>query len=156
MGFFSNLFSGVVSAATRNAGVVHIEDLCAQLNWGIDERVGDSGIMLHFKDPVFGIRPVLIAVGTQGGLCMISSRSNAKIPAARIPGQLACYLLTENGKTGLFAWSLSANDDGTGTFVLSCMTPVPALTPQMFQHLCTSMAAAAADFDAKLRQAGLL
>jgi hypothetical protein len=160
MGFFSDLFYGAanaaVNSAVRNAGVRHIENLSAQLGWNIDGRAGDTGMVFHFKDPLFGIRQVLVTVGSKGEIGMISSQSNAQIPANSAPGKLAYYLLAENSKSGLYAWNMSENDNGTVTFSLACTTLVLALTADLFRHICASMATDVSNLDAKLRQAGVI
>ncbi len=40
-----------------------IEQLCRELGWSVDERVGDHGIVLHFRDPLVNIRKVLVTCG---------------------------------------------------------------------------------------------
>ena len=65
MGLFKDVvrsLTGDAPAAAPNhssrssAGLRRMEACCAQLGWGIDERVGTTGLILHFNDPVVKVR----------------------------------------------------------------------------------------------------
>jgi hypothetical protein len=74
MGLFQEVVKGFVngfvagftdngSASQAPRGLAAIEQLCRELGWSVDERVGDHGIVLHFRDPLVNIRKVLVTCG---------------------------------------------------------------------------------------------
>ena len=55
--------------------VAVIESCLAQLGWGIDGRIGASGIVLHFNDPGVGVRELLVTCGESIAVLSLTSRA---------------------------------------------------------------------------------
>jgi hypothetical protein len=164
MGLFKDIVegftNGVVSAAAdgRVVGAGHgtqvIQTCCSQLGWGIDERVGSSGFVLHFKDPLVGIRKLLITVGESGRIIVLLVSSAGHFSPQQLSSEVLGYLLRRNSELVFGAWRLAA--DTTTTFDLTYGLLASGLDAAVFKALCESMCKEVYDFDAKLRQAGLL
>lgn len=153
------LASGVVSEVSerlslRSAGNV-VNACCQQLGWTIDERLNAREVYLHFNDPIFGIRKVLVSVGDQGTLVCFTVCSGATIPASQVPSSALGYLLQRNCQL-FVAWQMSIRDSGDVAFALNYCALASGLNPSAFKTLCEIMVKEAHEFDAKLDEAGLL
>ena len=67
-GVASGFVSGVSERSNGGSAVNVVETCCQQLGWSIDERGDDDEFWLHFKDPLLGIRKVLIRLRSGGVL----------------------------------------------------------------------------------------
>jgi hypothetical protein len=162
MGFISELFTsaanGAINSAVRGSqgGARLIEALCSQNGWSIDERIGKNGIILNFKDPLFGIRPLLVTTSDNSDLVVLSSHSRAQFRPDSVPPQLAYYLLLQNKNASFHAWQVAENDNGTVGFSVLYSTMANALTAPIFKTICEKMCEEAINLDVKLRQAGMI
>ncbi len=167
MGLFQNLVdgfaNGVVSAiadgrtfgsAQGARGTQVIEACCSQLGWDIDERIGSTGFALHFKDPLVGIRKLLITVGESGRIIMLLVSSAGQFSPQQLSPEMLGYLLRRTSELVFGAWRLAAGT--TVTFDLAYGLIASGLDAAVFKALCETMCKEAYDFDAKLRQAGVL
>jgi len=161
MGLFKDLVEGFASgfATAARAGSPRvagrpgaIEACCAQLGWGIDERVGSTGIILHFNDPIVNIRKVLITVGESGHIAVFSTFSPAQF--RQVPPEVMSYLLQRNSQI-FQAWQMTANDNGTQSFAIAQGVFLQGMTAPIFKASCEMLVKEASDFDSKLRQAGV-
>jgi hypothetical protein len=157
--------SGVISAVEarqfpalqgqRVQGTQQIESFCSQLGWRVDERVGDRGIVLHFKDTRANTRKVLVTASDAGSIAVLTVFSEAQLAPRRVPLEILGYLLKRNGEMTFPAWQLFAND-GNVAFALTYGALVQGLNASTFAFLCETMCNEAFDLDSKLRQAGVL
>jgi hypothetical protein len=163
MGFFTDLFAGAANGAVhtavngiqRNAGVRHIESLCSQLRWGIDERFGENGLALHFKDSVTGVRPVFVSVGAAGDVGLMSVFSIAEFDPSELPAHLGYYLLLRNKDSPFGTWKLTDSDGKVG-FSASYTLLVGGLDATTFKTICESLCMEARELDTGLRSKGLI
>jgi hypothetical protein len=152
MNFIRDLFGGVVdglvngaanhrrAAPTNGSASDHgrIERLCRELGWPVDEREGNV-IRLHFNASDGETRKVRISGGES------------------VPADLLAYLLRRNlDDGGLGMWGIMVNDDDDVTFLNYYMALGDGLDAEALKYICESLTSEAADFDDKLRQAGLL
>jgi hypothetical protein len=145
MGFFDRLTSSFSSA---NQGVKLVEQWCAELGWGIDDRLDSTGIILDFKSP-FGVRKVMIAVTDSGRIGSFVTFSAADLHVHQLTGKLMAYLLCQNREI-LGGWHMKIKDDGTIKLGVSNTMILPGMTAGEFKAVCTQLATEANDLDTKL------
>jgi hypothetical protein len=157
--FVEGVASGFVSAVAErspgNSACDVVTACCRQLGWSIDEHLNANQIQLHFKDPLIGIRKVLVSVGDHGTLVGFQVSSAATIPAAKVQASILGYLLARNEDL-LSAWRMSVDDSDDVNFRLNYVAIASGLDHGIFRMLCESMVKEAYEFDAKLNAAGLL
>ena len=124
--------------------------------WLVGRRAYDANeIYLHFNDPLVGIRKVLVAIGDHGTLVGLTVFSSVSMPAQQLPAAALAHLLQRNGKLCV-AWQLCVRDGGEVVFALNYCALAAGLNPGVFKMLCETMVKEAHEFDAKMREAGLL
>ncbi len=163
MGMLGNAFeaflNATASAVAKNLlpqaqASGHIERLCQELGWPIDERNGE-GVVLYFNDPTLGVRKVLVTEGAK--VMLISTFSGAVVPAARLPVEVMGYLLTRNTQLAAAAWQASVMDNGGSVkFALAYCALIAGLDATTFKVICEAMVKEAHEFDVKMKAAGLL
>ena len=134
-------------------GPALVERLCRELGWPVDERQGDA-ILLHFNDPVVGVRKVAITCGDK--LMSFRVWSVASMSARQIPGEIMGHLLVRNWELALSAWHLFDAGNGNAAFALASNTLVAGMDAAMFKYACETMVKEANAFDVKMKAAGLL
>ena len=144
-----------VAALSGNQGVRLIERWCAELGWEIDERIGSTGMILHFKDPLIRIRKLMITIGDSGKIAAFSVYSASQLPPRQVTGEIMAYLLHRNSQV-FSAWQMTPNDDGTVTFAVANGFPLQGMNAGMFKAFCETLVKEAHDLDAKLQSSGLL
>ena len=165
MGLFNEVVKGFVNGFVAGVsdngpvsqsryGLAAIERLCRELGWTVDERVGDKGIVLHFRDPLVSIRPVMVVCGES--IAGISTFSAADIPASRVPPEVLGYLLHRNNELTTAAWRVSASDDGNASFALAYCALISGLDSATFKYICDAQVKEVHAFDSKMQAAGLL
>ncbi|VTR93422.1 unnamed protein product [Gemmata massiliana] len=161
MGFLSDFFTGGVSGATnsaarvgRSGGIRQIEHLCDQIGWGIDERLGDSGIGLDFKDPIVGTRRLLVTAGEK--IAILNLFSSAEFPARHVPIELALHLLQRNHEGIFHAWRMIGPEGGKVGFAAVYSALMEGLDPVTFKTICETLFKEVHAFDAKLRESGVI
>lgn len=163
MGMLGNAFEAFLNATasavaksllsqTQASG--HIERLCQELGWSIDERNGE-GVVLYFNDPTLGVRKVLVTEGAK--VMLISTFSGAAVPASRLPVEVMGYLLTRNTQLAAAAWQASITDNGGNVkFALAYCALIAGLDAAAFKIICEAMVQEAHEFDVKMKAVGLL
>jgi hypothetical protein len=169
MNFIRDFFGGVVdglvngaanhrrAAPTNGSASDHgrIERLCRELGWPVDEREGNV-IRLHFNASDGEVRKVRITGGDQS-LVGFFVPSDAVLPVESVPADLLAYLLRRNlDDGGMGMWGIMVGDDEDVTFLNYYMALGDGLDAEALKYICESLTSEAADFDDKLRQAGLL
>ncbi len=165
MGLFKEMMQGFVNGFVAGAAdhirtsrspnsVADIERLLTEVGWSVDERVGDKGIALHFRDPITNIRPVLVTCGDS--IVGISTYSVSAIPTNRVPTEVLGYLLLRNNELTAGAWRVSASDNGNASFALAYYALIGGLNAPMLKYICETQVKEAHAFDARMRGAGLL
>lgn len=158
MGIFSEIAAGFVDGLCGNGAQQQesgrIERLCAQLGWAIDERDRQK-IVLHFKDPLVGIRKVYISHGNEP-LVLFAVYSMAILPADSVPPEISSHLLMQSAELAVGGWQASVTDEGEVLFCIRYVASGVGLTPPLFKFICEKMIRGAGEFDAKMQQAGLL
>lgn len=162
MGMLGNVFKTIISttasAVAKNQlpqeqAAGHIERLCQELGWSINDCNGEG--VLYFRDTTIGVRTVLVKRGLK--FALISTCSEAMLPASRLPAEVMGYLLTRNTQLAMAAWQASVMDnDGQVKFALSYCAFVPGLDAAAFKIICEAMVKEAHEFDVKMKAAGLL
>jgi hypothetical protein len=132
-----------------------VEACCRELGWSIDERLAANKIGLHFKDPRFGIRRVIVNAGCRDGMVAFTVFSAAILPAREVPADILGYLLERNG-TLLVTWQIQISEEGNVNFLLDHHAFAAGLRPGFFKGLCDTMVREAQDFDERMHKAGLL
>ena len=157
--FFGSVVDGIVSGAANQARSGNgsqrgrIERLCRELGWSVDERDGDS-IRLHFNSADGYVRKVRISGGDIVGFF---AHSDAVFPVRSVPPNIMAYLLRRNLEdSGAGMWGMIVNEDDDATFHVSYMALGDGLDAGMLKSICESLVNEAADFDSRLRRAGLL
>lgn len=156
-GFVNGFVAGVSDngpAPQSRHGVAAIERLCRELGWSVDERLGDTGIVLHFRDPLVNIRPVMVTCGES--IASISTFSGADIPAGRVPAEVLGYLLRRNNELTTGAWRIPNSDNGNASFVVAYYALIGGLDSATFKYICDTQVKEAHVFDTKMQAAGLL
>lgn len=163
MGMLGNAFEAFINATASAVAKSllpqvqasgHIERLCQELGWSIDERNGEGGV-LYFNDPEIGVRKVLVTVGAK--VMLISTFSGAVVPASRLPVEVMGYLLTRNTQLAAAAWQASVMDNGGNVkFALAYCALIAGLDAAAFKVICEMMVKEAHEFDVKMKAAGLL
>ncbi len=131
-----------------NQGVRLIEQWCAELGWGIDDRLDSTGLLLDFKSP-FGVRKLLITVTDSGRIGVFVTFSSADLHVRQLSGKLMAYLLCQNREI-LGAWHMKIKDEGTVTLGVSNTLILPGMTASEFKVVCTQLVTEANDLDTKL------
>lgn len=162
MSFWTNLIPGLAgsdgSSTTYQAGDSdrgRIDRLCRELGWDVDEREGRK-IRLHFKVPGLGVRKVNIVGGDE---CVVTFHTYclAAVPADDISPDLLAYLLCRNiTDSGIGMWGIDVDDESDVTFHIMYQALGAGLDAAAFDYICKSLCKETADFEGKLRQAGLL
>ena len=153
--------SGTLPAPTRSSMPApsvmrRVEALSAELGWGIDERVGENGILLHFKDALIGIRRILVSTSPGGEIAVFNAFSEADLPPHRLPPDLASYLLIRNRDAMFVSWRMRETDGGNAAFDVRYTALVGGLDARYFRLICETLCQEGHALDAKFRQAGLL
>jgi Putative bacterial sensory transduction regulator len=169
MNFMRDFFGGVVdglvngatnhrrAAPTNGSAISHgrIERLCRELGWPVDERERNV-IRLHFNGSDGEVRKVRIT-GVDKSLVSFFVPSDAVLPVDRVPADLLGYLLRRNlNDSGIGMWGIMVNDDDDVTFLIYYMALGDGLDAEALKYICESLTSEAADFDDRLRKAGLL
>jgi hypothetical protein len=134
-------------------GPALVERFCQELGWPVDERSGDA-ILLHFNDPVVGVRKVVITGGDK--LMSLRVMSAATMSARQIPGEIMGYLLLRNWELALSAWHVFDAGNGNARFALASNMLTAGMDAPVFKYACETMVKEANAFDVKLKAAGLL
>jgi hypothetical protein len=163
MGMLGNVFEAFINATASAVAKSllpqaqapgHIERLCQELGWSIDERNGER-VILYFNDPTLGVRKVLVTEGAK--VMLISTFSGAVVPASRLPVEVLGYLLTRNTQLAGAAWQASVMDNGGNVkFALAYCGLIAGLDATAFKVICEAMVKEAHEFDVKMKAAGLL
>lgn len=156
-GFVNGFVAGVTdngSVSQSPRGLAAIERLCRELGWSVDERVGDHGIVLHFRDPLVNIRKVLVTGGES--VASISTFSAATLSSSQVPQEVLGYLLLRNNELTTAAWRVSASDDGNAVFALAYCALIGGMNAATFKYICETQVKEANAFDTKMQAAGLL
>jgi hypothetical protein len=156
-GFAERIVNGAANRALNGRGGDRgrIERLCHELGWSVDERDGNA-IRLHFNGPDGERRKVRISSGDKS-IVGFYAHSDAVLPVHSVPPDLLAYLLRRNlDDSGIGMWGIIVHDDDDVTFHLCYMALGDGLDAEALKYICESLIGEAADFDAKLRQAGLL
>jgi len=154
-GVASGLASGVSERSHVSSSVNVVETCCQQLGWSIDERGDDDEFWLHFKDPLLGIRKVLIRIRSNGAIVSFTVFSAACMPPEEVPISVLGYLLERNGQS-FPAWETVDHDNGEISFAFYYYALAAGLDRTVFKLLCESMINEAYEFDLRLSKAGLL
>jgi hypothetical protein len=147
MGFFQQVVN-------RCTGGGRVERFCTQLGWPIDER-DDDGIGLYFEDSVVGRRTVYIH-GEDDELVAFVAMSHAILPQREVTPEMVVHLLQRNRECLPVAWSMRIGQDGRVGFVLQYLAFGEGLSAAGVKYVCQKLVAEAAEFDAKMKRAGLL
>jgi len=154
--FVHGVTRGLVSAATETTSAREIaETCCDEIGWSVDERPSANELYLHYKDPLLGIRKVLVTIGDQDTTLTFEVFSAASRPLGGIPIDVLGYLLARNGKM-VAAWQASERSDGTIAFALRYCTLAFGFHAAIFKFICDTMANEALAFDTEMRNVGLL
>jgi hypothetical protein len=130
-----------------------VERFCRELGWPVDERQGDA-ILLHFDDPVVGVRKIAITCG--GRLMSLRVWSAASMSARQIPGEIMGYLLLRNWELALAAWHVLDAGNGNAAFAMASNMLMAGMDAAVFKYACETMVNEANAFDTKMQAAGLL
>lgn len=159
MGLLSDIWGGGKPAArgSQPGGLRRIEAILGQLGWPVDGRVGDSGLLLDFKDPAMagGVRQVLVTAGGDGRIALLSAFSAAAYRPADLPPHLGDFLLLRNKEAQFVAWQLTDTDGKVG-FAVSYTALVDGLDAGTFKLISETLVREASAVDGGLRQRGLL
>lgn len=150
---FADAMVGIANAVNAMNGRGRIERLCQQLGWPVDEREGDR-IKLYFKDPVTGKRPVYIRNGDEP-LVRFSAYSVTEIPVGQFPDQVLGHMLLQNCQRSLAKWQF-LNNDGVAALGVSYVALGDGLTAAAMKVICEELVDEVADFDGRMKKAGLL
>jgi hypothetical protein len=131
-----------------------IERLIRQLNWAVDERLGNS-IVLHFND-ARGMTRNLYIDGGDDALVSFAAYSFASMPAQEVPDEIVGHLLQRNSEAAIGAWQVIFGDEENALFRLVYRALGSGLTAESFRYIGESMVTEAAAFDERLHAAGML
>ncbi len=163
MGLFQEAVKGFVNGFTAgaaenlrasHAGVAAVEQLCRALGWSVDERVGDNGVVLHFNDPLIGIRRVLVVPGEN--FTVFRTFSDAKFPGSQGQAEIFGYLLKRNHELTGGAWQVWVLSNGNAVFAVEYCAITDGLNAALFKYICQTQVGEAHAFDAKMKAVGLL
>jgi hypothetical protein len=158
-GFREGFANGTGNRAMSDNGTAnthgHIEWLCRELGWTVDERDGNA-IRLHFNSSNGGVRKVRISDGDKS-LVGFTAHSDAVLSVDRVPPDLLGFLLRRNlDDSGIGMWGIAIDDDDDVTFHLYYTALGDGLDAQTLKYICKSLSSEASYLDDKLRRAGLL
>jgi Putative bacterial sensory transduction regulator len=160
-GFASGFMEGaahrlVASVGTSSNGRSsgRIARLCAEIGWEVDEQEGGT-IRLHFKDPLVGLRKVVINNGDRG-LVNFIVMSHAVNKATDVPDQVAGHLLVRNWELLIGTWEATVDEDGDALFCVAYTALGAGLDAEALKYICETMVNEALQFDRKMQAAGLL
>ena len=157
--FLEGVASGFGSAASEKTPVNPagelVETCCHELGWAIDERPNAHAMCLHFKDPLVGIRKVLVGFGDQEFYVGFTVFSGVCVPPQQVPLNALGYLLKRNGQP-FVGWEMCVGDNGDVGFALNYFALASGLRPAAFKLICETMLKEVHEFDAKMDKAGLL
>jgi hypothetical protein len=158
--FFTGVANGVLKSSPRtvqsNPGVRQVEAICAQNGWGIDERMGDDGIVLNFKDKVVGTRQLLVTVASSGNIALFSVFSAASFAPRDLPADLGYFLLLRNKELLFSSWKLTKNDNDTVGFSASYCALLNSLTATTFKVICETLLKEVYEVDLGLQSKGYI
>jgi hypothetical protein len=158
-GFVTGARAEILRQQMPGIGVPHfqarIENLCQAVGWNVNERNGQE-LVLYFQDEILGKRNLSIVTGDTGQVALLSVRSAAALPARQLPPEVLAYCLKRNGTLTTGAWELTEANHGNMTFCLSYCALVEGMDSSTFQFICNSLITEAAEFDKKMRAAGVL
>jgi hypothetical protein len=157
--FLEGVASGLVSAVSEGtpvspAGEV-VETCCEELGWAIDERPNAHEMCLHFKDPIVGIRKVLVCFGDREVFVGFTVFSAVCVPAQQVPLNALGYLLKRNGQP-FVGWQMCVGNNGDVGFAVNYFALAAGLRPEVFKLICETLIQEVHEFDAKMDKAGLL
>jgi hypothetical protein len=112
-------------------------------------------ISLHFKDPLTGIRKVLISHGDES-LVLLAAYSFAILSPNEAPHELGGHLLSRNSEMSLGAWQVSLNRNGELMFNVRYVACGGGLTAGLLKFICDGLIRETAEFDRRMAKAGLL
>jgi hypothetical protein len=134
-------------------GPTLVERFCQELGWPVDERQGEA-LLLHFNDPVVGVRKIAITVRNR--LMSFRVWSPASMSARQIPGEVMGHLLLRNSELAVIAWQVFDAGNGNAAFALASNMLMAGMDAPVFKYVCETMVKEANDFDVKMKAAGLL
>lgn len=149
MGFIEGFVNGFARAVSGS----RVERLCSELGWSIDGRKGNT-IRLDFNDPVIGKRPVYIT-DDGDGLIQFKGYSFVIIHPSRIPNEVYAYLLLQNRALPFGKW-LVEEGNGEVFFALEYYAFEEGVIPPTVKVLCEQIVREAAEFDERMKKAGML
>jgi hypothetical protein len=157
---FANRFVSAAVATLRGGrslghaanGLVLTERICQELGWSVDERDSDA-ILLHFTDPVIGIRKIAISNGEK--VMAFAVCSSAIMNPRQVSAEIMAYLLLRNSRMGGSAWQMFEVSSGNVGFSVAAYMLIDGMNAAMFEFLCETMAKEAHEFDAKVKAAGV-
>jgi hypothetical protein len=155
-GFMSGTVDGLRSGLPQgqsSRGPALVERFCQELGWPVDERQGDT-ILLHFNDPVVGVRKVAISCGDK--LMSLRVWSASTMSARQIPGEIMGHLLLRNWELALSAWLVCDAGNGNAAFALASNMLTAGMDAPMLKYICETMVKEANAFDVKMKAAGLV
>jgi hypothetical protein len=146
MGFLNDFVKGMKDS--------RLERLCAELGWGVDERIDDKTFGLHFNgDRLTPKRVVYVIDGD--GMASFLCKCRAQFSSRTLPDDLLPAMLVRNVDVTVGAWQASVDSGG-----VSLLLRYNALTAGMdaatFQRICTMMLREVAEVEAGLSGKGLL
>lgn len=153
MGVFKDFVDALGGPKTGSRGMQRIEQLCSEIGWSINGRVG-KGIILDFTTKA-GKRRLLISTSNDGRFGVATVHSEAKFYPRDIPEQFGYYLLLRNKDRGLGGWELR-EDEGMMAFACSHTFFVDGLAPDLFKAMCEGIVVEVGEVDNGLREKGLL
>jgi hypothetical protein len=130
-----------------------VERFCRELAWAVDERQG-AAILLHFNDPLVGVRKVAITGGDK--LMSFRAWSAASMIARQIPAEIMGHLLLRNWELAITAWHVLDAGNGNAAFALASNMLMAGMDAPMFKYVCDTMVKEANAFDVKMKAAGLI
>jgi len=157
--FVEGVAKGFVSGVSERPDVPSssavVEACCRELGWSIDERLAVDKIGLHFKDPLLGIRKVIVNAGCPEAMVAFTVFSAAALPPTQVPADVLGYLLERNSEL-LVAWQIFVKEDGNLAFAVDHYAFAAGLRSEFFKTLCGALVREVQEFDDRMHKAGLL
>ena len=156
MGFeILDLIAGFVDGYNRARAQAggHVERLCAELGWPIDEHKGNRR-KLDFHDSVRGKRPVYVFDKEDGTLRLLTFCDTFFDPRD-VPPEVFAYQAARNQSLRFGKW-FTGDEGGEIFFGLEYSAFAEGVSAQAFKTICEQMVAEAATFDERMKKAGLL
>ena len=146
MGFFNRLATGYGSST-------QLDRWLEELGWG-GRREGEH-LCVPFKRGN-DERDVIITGDGSKILTGFACISQASLPVERVPTDVFGYLLDRNSEMAFGAWQVLELQGRQCSFGVTYSGLHAGITSAVFEEICKSMANEVGDFDAKMRQCGLL